>query len=80
MSNQTPDVERSERAVLPGNASFVHTNAAILSVTAVDAPIVVTSDSFDEQLRETYDRIGFRRRDALGRSPASSSADGGPRT
>ncbi|HYN75623.1 MAG TPA: 3-oxoacyl-ACP synthase III [Candidatus Limnocylindria bacterium] len=60
MSNQTPDVERSERAVLPGNASFVHTNAAILSVTAVDAPIVVTSESFDEQLAETYERTGFR--------------------
>ena len=45
---------------LPGNLTFRHHNTAILSVTAVDAPIVVTSDSFDEQLAETYDRVGFR--------------------
>ncbi len=52
--------QRSERAALPGNVNFQHSNAAILSVTAVDAPIVVTSASFDEQLAETYDRTGFR--------------------
>ena len=43
-----------------GNLTVRHDNTAILSVTAVDAPIVVTSDSFDEQLAETYDRVGFR--------------------
>ncbi len=56
----TADESRSERAALPGNVSFRHTNAAILSVTAVDAPIVVTSASFDEQLAETYERTGVR--------------------
>jgi 3-oxoacyl-[acyl-carrier-protein] synthase III len=43
-----------------GNLTVRHHNTAILSVTAVDAPIVVTSDSFDEQLAETYDRVRFR--------------------
>lgn len=41
--------ERSERAALPGNVNFRYQNTAILSVTAVDAPIVVTSQS----LRDT---------------------------
>lgn len=60
MTNAHPEAERSERAVLPGNVNFHHTNTAILSVTAVDAPIVVTSDSFDEKLAQTYERTGFR--------------------
>lgn len=46
--------------VVPGNMTMRHRNTAILSVTAVDAPIVVTSDSFDEQLAETYARTGVR--------------------
>jgi acyl-CoA:acyl-CoA alkyltransferase len=59
MVDQT-DGARSERAALPGNVTFAHTNSAILSVTAVDAPIVMTSAQFDEQLVETYDRTGIR--------------------
>ena len=45
---------------LPGNVTFRHHNTAILSVTAVDAPIVVTSQSFDDRLAETYERTGVR--------------------
>ena len=52
--------ERSERAALPGNVNFRYQNTAILSVTAVDAPIVVTSQSFDDRLAQTYDRTGIR--------------------
>jgi 3-oxoacyl-[acyl-carrier-protein] synthase-3 len=45
---------------LPGNIYFRIRNSAILSVTAVDAPIVATSESFDERLAETYERTGVR--------------------
>ena len=44
----------------PGNITMRHRNTAILSVTAVDAPIVATSASFDERLAETYARTGVR--------------------
>ena len=40
--------------------TFRHHNTVILSVTAVDAPIVVTSQSFDDRLAETYERTGVR--------------------
>ena len=43
-----------------GNASFSHQRACILSVEAVEAPEVVTSEWFDEQLTETYKRCGLR--------------------
>ncbi len=43
-----------------GNLTVRHHNTAILSVTAVDAPIVATSASFDERLAETYSRVRFR--------------------
>lgn len=43
-----------------GNTTLRHENAAILSVQAVDAPHVVTSTSFDEQLSGTYERLGMR--------------------
>lgn len=45
---------------MSGNASYRLTNTAVLSVCAVEAPIVVTSSQFDEQLRETYERTGMR--------------------
>ncbi len=45
---------------MTGNATFRYADTAILSVTAVDAPIVVTSDEIDEQLAETYERVGLR--------------------
>ena len=38
---------------MTGNATIRYTNTAVLSVRAVDAPIVVTSDDFDRILRDT---------------------------
>jgi 3-oxoacyl-[acyl-carrier-protein] synthase-3 len=43
-----------------GNASYRLTNVAVLSVGAVEAPIVVPSSAFDERLMETYQRVGMR--------------------
>jgi 3-oxoacyl-[acyl-carrier-protein] synthase III len=43
-----------------GNTVYRFNNAAILSVVAVDAPEVVTSESFDEQLSPTLERLGVR--------------------
>lgn len=43
-----------------GNATYRHTDTAVLSVCAVDAPRVVPSAWFDEQLTETYRRVGLR--------------------
>ena len=45
---------------MTGNATFRSTNTAILSVCAVDAPLVVTSAELDERLAETYERVGLR--------------------
>jgi 3-oxoacyl-[acyl-carrier-protein] synthase III len=45
---------------MSGNATFQYTDTAVLSVTAVDAPIVVTSQQIDEQLAGTYERLGLR--------------------
>jgi len=45
---------------MQGNATFRHHNTAILSVEAVDAPIVVPSTRFDEELTGTYERLGLR--------------------
>lgn len=46
---------------MSGNTVYRFENAAVLSVAAVDAPHVVTSDYFDEYLSETLDRLGLRR-------------------
>jgi acyl-CoA:acyl-CoA alkyltransferase len=43
-----------------GNATFRHANTAVLSVCAVEAPIVVPSSVFDEQLSRTYRRVGMK--------------------
>jgi len=43
-----------------GNSTYVHTNTAVVAVSAVDAPIVVTSDQFDERLAPTLERVGLR--------------------
>ncbi len=43
-----------------GNATYTHRNAGVLSVEAVEAPEVVTSDWIDEQLAGTYERWGLR--------------------
>ena len=45
---------------MSGNASYRLSNASILSVGAVEAPIVVPSTHFDEILGDTYRRIGIR--------------------
>ena len=42
------------------NATFRHHGTAVLSVEAVDAPIVVPSTQFDEHLMGTYERLGLR--------------------
>ena len=43
-----------------GNSNYNHRNVGILSVEAIEAPEVVTSDWIDEQLTETYQRWGLR--------------------
>lgn len=43
-----------------GNATFRHHDTAVLSVTAVDAPLVRTSDEFDEMIGDSYRRNGLR--------------------
>lgn len=45
---------------MTGNATYRYRDTAILSVAAVDAPIVVTSAEIDEQLAGTYARVGLR--------------------
>ena len=45
---------------MSGNASYRLTNTAVLSVCAVEAPIVVPSAAFDERLAETYQRVDMK--------------------
>jgi acyl-CoA:acyl-CoA alkyltransferase len=45
---------------MSGNAAYRLANTAVLSVCAVEAPIVATSASFDDRLAETYERTGMR--------------------
>lgn len=45
---------------MSGNATFLYTDTAVLSVSGVDAPEVVTSAQIDEALAETYSRVGLR--------------------
>ncbi len=45
---------------MSGNATYRHSNTAILSVCAVEAPIAVTSAAFDQRLSQTYERVGLR--------------------
>jgi len=42
------------------NSVFRHQHSGILSLAAVEAPRIVTSDWIDEQLTETYQRNGLR--------------------
>ena len=42
------------------NSVFRHQHSGILSIAAIEAPRVVTSDWIDEQLAETYQRNGLR--------------------
>ena len=43
-----------------GNSTYRHTNTAILSVSAVEAPQIVTSAQLDERLEGTLTRLGLR--------------------
>lgn len=45
---------------VPGSAVFAFTDTAILSVSAVDAPRIVTSDQIDEWLAPAYEKSGMR--------------------
>ena len=45
---------------MSGNASYRHSNTAVLSVCAQEAPIVATSADFDARLAETYERTGMQ--------------------
>ena len=45
---------------MTGNATYRYADTAIVSVSIADAPIVVASREFDEQLEATYERVGLR--------------------
>jgi 3-oxoacyl-[acyl-carrier-protein] synthase III len=45
---------------MTGNASYRLHNTSVLSVCAVEAPIVVTSAEFDQRLQRTYARNGMK--------------------
>ena len=47
-----------ESSLMSGNSIFTMTDTAIVTVTHVDAPEVVTSAHFDEVLTDTYERVG----------------------
>lgn len=42
------------------NSTYRHSNTAVLSVCAVDAPVVVTSEQIDQRLATTYERVGLK--------------------
>lgn len=46
---------------MSGNATYRLKNTSILSVCAVEAPVVATSEEFDDRLEATYRRVGLRR-------------------
>jgi 3-oxoacyl-[acyl-carrier-protein] synthase-3 len=45
---------------MDGNSAYRHSNTAILSVTAAEAPRIVTSAWIEEQLTDTLRRLGLR--------------------
>ncbi|MGB5952439.1 MAG: 3-oxoacyl-ACP synthase III [Ornithinimicrobium sp.] len=45
---------------MSGNITFRHDNTAVLSITAVDAPVVKTSAEFDAIIGDAYTRNGLR--------------------
>ena len=63
---------------MSGNATYRLTNTAVLSVCAVEAPIVVTSAQFDERLADTYRAGRACGRDAGEARRRRASAAGGP--
>ena len=46
---------------MSANSVYRFNNTSILSVVALEAPEVVTSASFDDQLEPTLERLGLRR-------------------
>ena len=44
---------------MSGNATYRLSNTSVLSVCAVEAPVVATSASFDERLAGTFERTGI---------------------
>ncbi|MFD1214542.1 3-oxoacyl-ACP synthase III [Arthrobacter sp. GCM10027362] len=47
---------------MSGNATFRHENAALLAVTSVEAPVVVSSTEFDERLAPSLKRLHLSKR------------------
>jgi 3-oxoacyl-[acyl-carrier-protein] synthase III len=47
---------------LTGNATFRHDNTALLAVTSVEAPVVVSSADFDERLAPSLKRLRLSKR------------------
>jgi 3-oxoacyl-[acyl-carrier-protein] synthase III len=47
---------------LTGNATFRHENTALLAVTSVEAPVVVSSAEFDERLAPSLKRLRLSKR------------------
>ncbi len=45
---------------MSGNITFRHHDTAVLSITAVDAPVVMTSQEFDRIIGDSYPRNGLR--------------------
>lgn len=45
---------------MSGNSVFRHQHSGVLSLAAIEAPRVITSDWIDEQLTDTYERNGLR--------------------
>ena len=45
---------------MTGNASYRHTNTAVLAVSGLEAPRVVTSAELDERLAAAFERLGMR--------------------
>ncbi|MCW2526354.1 MAG: 3-oxoacyl-ACP synthase [Pseudonocardiales bacterium] len=45
---------------MAGNSVFRSSNASVLAVAAIDAPVVVTSAEMDERLTDAYERVGLR--------------------
>ncbi|GAA3296735.1 3-oxoacyl-ACP synthase III [Arthrobacter citreus] len=48
--------------ILTGNFNFQHKNTALLSVTSVEAPVVMTSAEFDERLAPSLKRLRLSKR------------------
>ncbi|UUL75095.1 3-oxoacyl-ACP synthase III [Pseudarthrobacter sp. Fe7] len=51
--------ENEEGLELAGNATFRHSNTALLSVSSVEAPRIVSSTDFDRRLESTLQRLKF---------------------